>query len=284
MWTSALQKYDGETCRPVNFTATNTTCACKAGESDERRRYLTEEGLDDSGEGGADVEAGMSVTSGSDLMAESFAALFDPSALGAGMFLNNILLLVTFGAILIIALLNMLLGTFNDMRDRAAEWTAVEAAKARQAQGRERELALARHSAAVEQVSDLAVGVTRQTLTSRCRYSQLTITPLPHTGDVARLFPTTHHDPHACSPRRSSSRSRASARSPTTRSGRCLSLWATVRSVTRSAASSLTTMAGSRRRRSVSSTRSCRATSARRFLRLACSGCSAPRRCSRPLR
>ena len=152
MWNSALQKYDSETCRPVNFTATNTTCACKAGESDERRRYLTEEGLDDSGEGGADVEAGMSVTSGSDLMAESFAALFDPSALGAGMFLNNILLLVTFGAILIIALLNMLLGTLNDMRDRAGEWTAVEAAKARQAQGRDRELALARRAAAVEQV------------------------------------------------------------------------------------------------------------------------------------
>ena len=153
MWNSALQKYDGETCRPVNFTATNTTCACKAGESDERRRYLLEEGLDDGGAGaGADAEAGVSVTSGSDLMAESFAALFDPSALGAGMFLNNILLLVTFGAILIIALLNMLLGTLNDMRDRAAEWTAVEAAKARQAQGRDRELALARRAAAVEQV------------------------------------------------------------------------------------------------------------------------------------
>ena len=152
MWNSALQKYDSETCRPVNFTATNTTCACKAGESDERRRYLMEEGLADDTGGGADVEAGVSVTSGSDLMAESFAALFDPSALGAGMFLNNILLLVTFGAILIIALLNMLLGTLNDMRDRAGEWTAVEAAKARQAQGRERELVLLRCAAAVEQV------------------------------------------------------------------------------------------------------------------------------------
>ena len=164
-------RYDGETCRPVNFTSTNTTCACRTGESDERRRYLVAEGmLDDAGgEGGADVEAGVSVTSGSDLMAESFAALFDPSALGAGMFLNNILLLVTFGAIFIISLLNMLLGTLNDMRDRAAEWTAVQAAKARQTQGRERELTLARRSAAVEQVSDVAVGATRQTLRSRHR-------------------------------------------------------------------------------------------------------------------
>jgi len=126
--------------------------------------------LDDAGgEGGADVEAGVSVTSGSDLMAESFAALFDPSALGAGMFLNNILLLVTFGAIFIISLLNMLLGTLNDMRDRAAEWTAVQAAKARQAQGRERELALARRLAAVEQVSDIAIDATRKILRSRHR-------------------------------------------------------------------------------------------------------------------
>ena len=114
LWNSALQSYDSTLCKPVNWTSTNTTCACSA----EASAIASEGG-------------GASFTSGSAALAGYFASMFDPSAFGQNLFLNNLLLLATFGVIFILVVLNMLIGIRNDMRDNAASWTQVEVAKVR---------------------------------------------------------------------------------------------------------------------------------------------------------
>ena len=57
LWNAALQTYDSTLCTPVNWTATNTTCACSAGAS-----TIASEG------------GGASFTSGSDALAGCFAS------------------------------------------------------------------------------------------------------------------------------------------------------------------------------------------------------------------
>ena len=116
MWNAALQSYDSEVCSPVNWTATNTTCACSA------------DALAVASGG-----RGASFTSGSEALAGSFVAMFDGSSFGPNLFLQNALLLWTFGVIFALSLLNMVVGIRNDRRDRAATWTTLEVAKARRA-------------------------------------------------------------------------------------------------------------------------------------------------------
>ena len=113
LWNAALQAYDDQLCRPVNWTATNTTCACGADAS-----AVASEG------------GGASFTSGAAALAGYFASMFDPSAFGANLFMQasygvlhedrislqlrrnllftqNPLLMATFGTILSLVLLNM---------------------------------------------------------------------------------------------------------------------------------------------------------------------------------
>ena len=84
------QAYDDQLCRPINWTATNTTCACSADAS-----AVASEG------------GGASFTSGAEALAGYFASMFDASAFGANLFMQNPLLMATFGTILILVLLNM---------------------------------------------------------------------------------------------------------------------------------------------------------------------------------
>ena len=113
LWNAALQTYDSALCSPVNWTATNTTCACSADAS-----AIVSEG-------------GASFTSGSAALAGYFASMFDASNVLAALLDPNPLLLATFFTILGLVLINMVLGIRADMRDSAAAWTHVDVAKAR---------------------------------------------------------------------------------------------------------------------------------------------------------
>ena len=115
LWVADRQTYDSTACTPINWTATNTTCACGVAAFE------------------AAAAGGGSFTSGSEAMLGSFAALFDPSAFGPNLFLSNLLLMYTFGVILVLVLINCWAGCSNDARDNAASWTELEAAKAREA-------------------------------------------------------------------------------------------------------------------------------------------------------
>ena len=110
VWNSERQNYDGDACKPRNWTATNTTCVCQP------------EALE---------TGGASFTSGTMALLGSFAAMFDPSAFGPGLFTSNPLLLATFGVLAGITLFNGLLGCKHDARDASEAWTTVETAKAR---------------------------------------------------------------------------------------------------------------------------------------------------------
>ena len=114
LWNAALQAYDSTLCTPVNWTSTNTTCACSAEAS-----ALASEG------------GGASFTSGTDALAGSFASMFDASNMLAALLNPNPLLVATFFTILFLVILNMVLGIRADMRDNAAAWTHVEVAKMR---------------------------------------------------------------------------------------------------------------------------------------------------------
>ena len=124
--------------RPVNWTSTNTTCACSADASAI-----------------AASAGGASFTSGSAALAGYFGSMFDSSAFGPNLFLQNPLLIATFVVIFVLVVLNMVIGIRNDMRDNAAGWTTVEAAKSRRhmaaPSGLEHKLAAFRAETGVEE-------------------------------------------------------------------------------------------------------------------------------------
>ena len=146
LWDAARQTYDATLCTPVNWTSTNTTCACSADASD----IVASAG-------------GASFTSGPETLARYFASMFDPSAFGPNLFLQNPLLLATFGVILTLVVLNIVVGIRHDMRDNAAGWTTVEAAKLRRLaptpSGLEHELAAFRAETGVAETAEVCAAV-----------------------------------------------------------------------------------------------------------------------------
>ena len=138
LWDAARQAYDATLCRPVNWTSTNTTCECSADASAI-----------------AASAGGASFTSGSAALAGYFGSMFDSSAFGPNLFLQNPLLIATFVVIFVLVVLNMVIGIRNDMRDNAAGWTTVEAAKSRRhmaaPSGLEHKLAAFRAETGVEE-------------------------------------------------------------------------------------------------------------------------------------
>ena len=138
LWNAERQNYDAEACKPRNWTATNTTCVCAA------------EALET---GGASFTSGMMALLG------SFAAMFDPSAFGPGLFTSNPLLLATFGVLAAITLFNGILGCKHDSEDAAEAWTTVETAKARRAEGREDELGDLRAVAGVAETDEMKAAI-----------------------------------------------------------------------------------------------------------------------------
>ena len=157
LWDAARQTFDATLCTPVNWTSTNTTCACSADASAI-----------------VACAGGASFTSGSAALAGYFAAMFDPAAFGPNLFLKNALLLGTFGVIFVLVVLNMAIGIRNDMRDNAAGWTTAEAAKSRRhasmPSGLEHELATIRAETGVAETAEThaAVEATR----SVARYAE----------------------------------------------------------------------------------------------------------------
>ena len=89
----------------------------------------------------------------------SFAAMFDPSAFGPGLFTSNPLLLATFGVLAAITLFNGILGCKHDSEDAAEAWTTVETAKARRAEGREDELGDLRAVAGVAETDEMKAAI-----------------------------------------------------------------------------------------------------------------------------
>ena len=144
LWNPALQAYDSESCEPRNWTATNTTCVCGAGASE------------------VVSDSGASFTSGGMALLGSFASTFSPSAFGPGLFAKNPLLLATFGVIAGLTLINGLLGCKHDADDNAAEWTAIEAAKARREEGREDELGNLRETVGVAETDEMRAAIAAQ--------------------------------------------------------------------------------------------------------------------------
>ena len=118
LWDSALQTYDSMSCSPKNWTSTNTTCACGAQASE------------------VVTGSGASFTSGSAALLGYFASTFSASSFGANMFAQNPELMITFGVMLIILLINIALGIKHDQQDHAAEWTVLESKKTRFEAGR----------------------------------------------------------------------------------------------------------------------------------------------------
>ena len=115
LWDAATQAYDATSCTPVNWTATNTTCACGA----------------EAASAAASESGGASFTSGSEALAGSFASMFDPASMLAALTNPSPLLMITFFTILALVLLNMVGGIRADMRDNVAAWTHVEVTKVR---------------------------------------------------------------------------------------------------------------------------------------------------------
>ena len=118
LWDSLLQSYDSTSCFPKNWTSTNTTCVCGA----QASKIVT--------------RSGASFTSGSAALLGYFASTFDASSFRANMFAQNPELLVTFGVMLIVLIINILLGIKYDQSDNAAEWTVLESKKTRFESGR----------------------------------------------------------------------------------------------------------------------------------------------------
>ena len=141
LWNADRQNYDSESCKPRNWTATNTTCVC--------------------GDGALE-SGGASFTSGTMALLGSFAAMFDPSAFGPGLFAKNPLLLGTFGVIAGLTLLNGLLGCKHDSEDASEAWTTVEAAKARRGEARDDELGELREAVGVGETDEMRAAIAAQ--------------------------------------------------------------------------------------------------------------------------
>ena len=112
LWVPKRQAYDNTACTPINWTTTNTTCACGMAVFD------------------AATAGGGSVTSGSLTMLLYFGSVFSVPVNGA-LFLKNTALLITFGCVGGFVLLNALIGEWRDRRDRALA-AADEAAEVRE--------------------------------------------------------------------------------------------------------------------------------------------------------
>ena len=117
IWDADAQAYDvgavddpAATCRPVNWTYTNTTCACDAA------ALLGSDVRDD--DAAATTTRSASVTSGSLAMLLYFGSVFSVPV-NAALFLRNRTLLITFAAVAGFVLLNVLFGAWRDRRDRA---------------------------------------------------------------------------------------------------------------------------------------------------------------------
>ena len=110
VWSDMTQTYDSDVCRLVNYTATNTSCSCKADASA--------------------WESTVAFTSGSQALLNYFADTFD-APFGPALLAKNALLLYTYLVVFILALLNIAEGYRRDLRDSSGTWTMTEAGKAR---------------------------------------------------------------------------------------------------------------------------------------------------------
>ena len=131
LWNGALQTFVDGACRPVNWTASNTTCACGAAAA------------------AAASAGGATMTSGSAAVAGAFASVFGASAVLEARKDRDPIMLVALFAILGVCGLNVAGGMARDRRDNAAGWTTAEAAKARRDLGKERQLGRLRDEAGV---------------------------------------------------------------------------------------------------------------------------------------
>jgi len=145
LWNSAIQNYDTTLCKPKNWTSMNTTCVCSA----EASEVVS---------GG-----GASFTSGNAALLGSFASMFSASAFLSALTNPNPLLVATFFTILFLVIVNIVLGIRNDMKDNSAQWTTVEAAKARRLHGtRGSELGEIRDSVGVTESAEVQAEIAAQ--------------------------------------------------------------------------------------------------------------------------
>ena len=140
LWDVALQAYNSESCSAVNWTASNTTCEC--------------------GSGATEVvgASGASFTSGSAALLNYIGSTFDVKLNGA-FFLQNLLLIYTFGTILVLTIINAILGCAYDRRDSSRQWTTVEAAKARRLLGHQKQLGELRAEAGVAESEQIQAAI-----------------------------------------------------------------------------------------------------------------------------
>jgi hypothetical protein len=127
-------------------------------------------------------------------MAAYFASMFDMSQLGENLFTASPLLNYTFGTILMLTLMCMVLGTLYDMRDRAAEWTAVEVAKARRAGGRAQLLNSIREEAGVNEPEEIRNAIAAERTIAN--YSKKSLPDFVTDRSICHTFVRTVMDEH----------------------------------------------------------------------------------------